>query len=91
MRPTSDADRPENLDFSSVDYKISEYDRNAIEEAVRLKETLGGSAIAVTVGVPEATKGVKDALSRGCDQAYFIADASFATLNLPRRRPSWRT
>ena len=30
------------LDFSSVDYKISEYDRNAIEEAVRLKEDSRG-------------------------------------------------
>jgi electron transfer flavoprotein beta subunit len=69
-----------NLDFSSVDYKIGEYDRNAIEEAVRLKETLGGSAIGITVGAPEGTKGVKDALSRGCDQTYFIADASFANL-----------
>ena len=69
-----------NLDFSSVDYKIGEYDRNAIEEAVRLKETLGGSAIGITVGVPEGTKGVKDALSRGCDQTYFVSDASFANL-----------
>jgi electron transfer flavoprotein beta subunit len=68
------------LDFSSVDYKIGEYDRNALEEAVRLKETLGGSAIAMTVGVPEGTKGMKDALSRGTDQAYFIADASFNNL-----------
>ncbi|MBM4272426.1 MAG: electron transfer flavoprotein subunit beta/FixA family protein [Deltaproteobacteria bacterium] len=68
------------LDFSSVDYKISEYDRNAIEEAVRLKEALGGSVIAVTVGVPEATKGIKDALSRGPDRAYFIADPSFNNL-----------
>lgn len=68
------------LDFSSVDYKIGEYDRNAIEEAVRLKESLGGSAVGITVGVPEATKGIKDALSRGCDQAYFMADASFAGL-----------
>ena len=34
----------------------------------------------MTVGVPEATKGVKDALSRGSDQAYFIADASFGNL-----------
>ena len=47
------------LDFSSVDYKIGEYDRNAIEEAVRLKETLGGNAIGVTIGVPEATKGAQ--------------------------------
>ncbi len=68
------------LDFSSVDYKIGEYDRNALEEAVRLKESLGGSAIAVTVGAPEGTKGMKDALSRGTDQAYFIADASFNNL-----------
>lgn len=65
------------LDFSAVDYKISDYDRNAIEEAVRLKDAAGGSVIALTVAVPEATKGVKDALSRGADQCYFIADPSF--------------
>jgi electron transfer flavoprotein beta subunit len=68
------------LDFSAVDYKISDYDRNAIEEAVRLKDAVGGSVIALTVGVPEATKGVKDALSRGTDQCYFIADPSFKDL-----------
>jgi electron transfer flavoprotein beta subunit len=68
------------LDFSAVDYKISEYDRNAIEEAVRLKDAGGGSVIALTVSVPEATKGVKDALSRGADQCYFIADPSFRDL-----------
>jgi electron transfer flavoprotein beta subunit len=69
-----------NLDFSSVDYKISDYDRNAIEEAVRLKATHGGSVIAVTAGTPETTKGVKDALSRGADQACFITDAVFGNL-----------
>jgi electron transfer flavoprotein beta subunit len=69
-----------NLDFSSVDYKISDYDRNAIEEAVRLKMNHGGKVIAMTVGVPETTKGVKDALSRGADQACFIADAAFNNL-----------
>ncbi|HYA14159.1 MAG TPA: electron transfer flavoprotein subunit beta/FixA family protein [Syntrophales bacterium] len=69
-----------DLDFSSVDYKIGDYDRNAIEEAVRLRDAFGGSAIAVTASVPEATKSIKDALSRGTDQAYFIADASFANL-----------
>jgi electron transfer flavoprotein beta subunit len=68
------------LDFSSVDFKISEYDRNAIEEAVRLKEAHGGKVIAVTVGLPGATKGIKDALSRGCDEAVFVADASFENL-----------
>ena len=70
-----------DLDFSSVDYKIGDYDRNAIEEAVRLKEAVGGKAIAITVGLPEATKGLKDALSRGSDEAYFIADDSFGKLD----------
>jgi electron transfer flavoprotein beta subunit len=68
------------LDLSSVGYKISDYDRNALEEAARLKETMGGAVAAVTVGIPEATKGIKDALSRGADQAFFIADPSFAML-----------
>ena len=69
-----------NLDFSSVDYKISDYDRNAIEEAVRLKGSHGGTVIAMTVGTPETTKGVKDALSRGPDQAFFVADAAYKNL-----------
>jgi electron transfer flavoprotein beta subunit len=68
------------LDFSSVDYKLSDYDRNAIEEAARLKASHGGEVIAMTVGTPDATKGVKDALSRGPDQACFIADAAFNQL-----------
>ena len=68
------------LDFSAVDFKISEYDRNAIEEAVRLREAHGGKVVALTVGLPGAAKGVKDALSRGSDEAVFVADASFENL-----------
>lgn len=70
-----------DLDFSSVDYKISDYDRNAIEEAVRLKGIFGSSVTAVTVGTTVASKGVKDALSRGVDQAWFAADESFGRLD----------
>jgi electron transfer flavoprotein beta subunit len=69
------------LDLSSVDYKIGEYDRNAIEEAARLRDAGGGgSVIGVTVGTPESAKGVKDGLSRGMDQAFFAADAAFRDL-----------
>lgn len=68
------------LDFSAVDYKISDYDRNAIEEAMRLKGASGGEVMALTVSVPGATKGIKDALSRGPDKAFFVADPSFGNL-----------
>lgn len=70
------------LDLSSVDYKISEYDRNAVEAAVRLREAHGGTVTAVTVAPPEASKGVKDALSRGPDRAIFVSDASFKDLDV---------
>lgn len=68
------------LDLESVDYKISNYDRNAIEETVRIKEQYDGDVIAVTVGSPEASRGLKNALSRGADKAYFINDESFVDL-----------
>lgn len=68
------------LDFRSVNYKISDYDRNAIEAAARLKEEWGGTVTAVTVGTPGATKGLKDALSRGPDKACFVNDPSFENL-----------
>ncbi len=68
------------LDVESADYKISDYDRNAIEEAVRIKEQYGGDVIAITVGSPDATKGIKNALSRGPDKAYFINDDSFVDM-----------
>jgi electron transfer flavoprotein beta subunit len=68
------------LDFSAVDYKISDYDRNAIEESARMKALHGGSVTVLTAGAPEAAKGVKDALSRGADQAFFACDPSFSHL-----------
>jgi len=61
-------------------YKISDYDRNAIEEAVRLQEQHGGTVAAMTVAPPTAKACLKDALSRGPDVAYFINDQNYADL-----------
>ena len=68
------------LDLSFVEYKISDYDKNAIEEAVLLAEKYGGTVAVATVGLPEDTKSIKDALSRGPEKAYFINDADFSGL-----------
>ncbi|MGE5398350.1 MAG: electron transfer flavoprotein subunit beta/FixA family protein [Chitinophagales bacterium] len=66
------------LSFDRVDYKISDYDKNAIEEAVRIREQHGGDVAAVTIGMSGASKGVKDALSRGADRVFFVSDPSLA-------------
>jgi electron transfer flavoprotein beta subunit len=61
-------------------YRISDYDRFAIEEAALLQEQYGGSTAAITVGPPTARKSLKDVLSRGPEKAYFVNDASFDQL-----------
>lgn len=68
------------LSLDRAGYRISDYDRNAIEEGVRLQEQYGGSTVAITVGPPSAKKGLRDALSRGPEKAYFVSDPSFENL-----------
>ncbi|MCM0760902.1 electron transfer flavoprotein subunit beta/FixA family protein [Sporomusa sphaeroides DSM 2875] len=62
------------LDFSKAKYKISEYDRNAIEEAVLLNQKNGGSITALTFGAAGAKQSLKDALSRGPEKAIYVND-----------------
>ena len=65
-----------SLDFSRAKYKISDYDKNAIEEAVLLQETLGATVDVLTFGGPQVRQSLKDILSRGPDKAYYIADSA---------------
>ncbi|ABK19599.1 electron transfer flavoprotein subunit beta/FixA family protein [Syntrophobacter fumaroxidans] len=65
-------------------FKISPYDRNAVEEAMRLQEQHGASVTAVTVAPASAKNCLKDVLSRGPDRAVFVNDPSFADLEPAR-------
>jgi electron transfer flavoprotein beta subunit len=62
------------LILDRVGYKISLYDRNAIEAAAQLQEQHGASVVAITVAPPTAKQCLKDALSRGPDKACFVND-----------------
>jgi electron transfer flavoprotein beta subunit len=68
------------LILDRASYKISAYDRNAVEEAMILQQGHGAGVAAVTVAPPTAKSCLKDVLSRGPDKAYFINDQSFADL-----------
>ena len=57
--------------------KISDFDKNALEEAVRLKEKLGGEVITVTLGPEDAKTTIREALAIGADKAYVITDPIF--------------
>ena len=56
---------------------ISEADKNAVEEAVRLKEKHGGKVAAISLGPPEAKEALREALAMGADEAYLLTDPFF--------------
>ena len=57
--------------------KISDFDKNALEEAVRIKEKFGGEVLTVTVGPEDAKTTLREALAMGADKAYLISDPLF--------------
>ena len=61
-----------------VESIINPFDMYAIEEAVRTKEKLGGSVIAVTMGPPQADAALREAISMGVDEAVLVSDRAFA-------------
>jgi electron transfer flavoprotein beta subunit len=53
-------------------------DLNALEAALRIKETLGAHITSLTLGPPSAIKVLKECLYRGIDDAVLVTDAKFA-------------
>src|SRR5208337_1408004 len=55
--------------------KISDFDKNALEEALRIKEKLGGIEIfTLTIDSEDAKAILREALAMGADKAYFVND-----------------
>ncbi len=57
---------------------MNPYDQHALEEAVRLKEKLGGEVVVVTMGPPQAEEMLRQAISCGADTVVLVSDRSFA-------------
>ena len=57
---------------------MNPYDQHAVEEAVRLKEQLGGEVTVLSMGPPQAEEVLKQAISCGADNAVLVSDRAFA-------------
>lgn len=55
-----------------VKLKMDDISRNAVEEAIRLKEKHGGRAVGVTFGSEQATLVLREALAMGLDEGVLI-------------------
>jgi len=57
---------------------VNPEDRNAVEEALRLREKHGGSITVLTMGPPQAEDALAEALAMGADRAVLLTDRAFA-------------
>lgn len=57
---------------------INPFDTYAIEEAVRIKEKLGGEVYGLSMGIPAAADMLKEAVSLRVDKAVLLTDRKFA-------------
>jgi electron transfer flavoprotein beta subunit len=61
-----------------VEAIVNPFDMYAIEEAIRLRERLGGTITALTMGPPQAESALREAISMGVDKGILVSDAAFA-------------
>lgn len=64
--------KTEEIILRGIPTKINDYDRNAVQEAVKLKKETGGQVSLVCAGPREAAKTLKEALAMGADKAYLV-------------------
>ncbi|MFP3346567.1 MAG: hypothetical protein RXR17_03895 [Sulfolobaceae archaeon] len=55
----------------NVPFKISTYDKNAIEETVRMRQKYGFKAIGITAGITDR-KSIREALAMGLDEVISL-------------------
>ncbi|MTI83221.1 MAG: electron transfer flavoprotein subunit beta/FixA family protein [Firmicutes bacterium] len=66
------------LDRSGAPSILNPYDAHAVEEAVSIKERLGGKVTVISMGPPGAVEVIKKCISMGVDEGFLLSDAVFA-------------
>lgn len=59
--------------LQGVPKKISDIDKNALEEAFKIKEKHGGKIMVITVGSADAKERIKELLAMGADEGYLVS------------------
>jgi electron transfer flavoprotein beta subunit len=60
------------FDEDDITYEMNEPDAYALEEALQLKEKLGGEVVVLSLGQQRASQTIREALAKGADRAIHI-------------------
>jgi electron transfer flavoprotein beta subunit len=69
------------IEEADLSFEVSESDGYALEEALRIKEKVGGEVVVCSMGPQRAKSVIKDALSRGADRAIHVLGDSVTHLS----------
>src|SRR5712672_1533607 len=69
------------IEEADLSFEVNESDGYALEEALRVKEKVGGEVVVCSMGPQRAKSVIKDALARGADRAIHIAGDNVAHLS----------
>ena len=60
-----------------VESIVNPFDEYALEEALRLKDAYGAHVTVISMGPPQATAVLREALARGADDAFLVSSRAF--------------
>ena len=66
------------IDREKTPAVMNRYCRNAVEEALRLKDAHGGQVSVITMGPPKAELALREAIAMGCDRGILLTDRKLA-------------
>ena len=66
-----------NIDPAGVTYILNPYDEYAVEEALKIKESIGGEVVVLSVGGDSNKETLRKALAMGCDSAVLLKDDGY--------------
>ena len=71
----------QQLILKGIPFKTSDFDKNAMEEAIKIKEKLNGKLTVMTVGAASASESIREALAMGADEGVILSDPTFENLD----------
>jgi electron transfer flavoprotein beta subunit len=69
------------IEEAGLNFVLNYYDEHGVEEALRIKERLGGTVTLVTAGPARAVEGLRAGLAMGADAAVHVQDPALAGLD----------
>jgi electron transfer flavoprotein beta subunit len=70
------------IEEEDLGWEINEPDAYALEEALQLKEKLGGEVVALCAGPARASQTIREALAKGADRALHIEEDNLAQFDV---------